>query len=75
MPLYVFIHSKAKDDLLNAIAAAQASEQTISAKGTPSTPEGQLARQSMESRKVLAVQQRDNLVRDRLCGQSLPRGS
>ena len=62
--LYVFIPRKAKDDLLNAIAAAQASEQTISAKGAPSTPEGQLARQSMESRKVLAVQQRDNLVRD-----------
>lgn len=62
--LYVFIPRKAKDELLNAIAAAQAAEQTISAKGAPSTPEGQLARQSMESRKVLAVQQRDNLVRD-----------
>ncbi|MFL6387117.1 MAG: BREX system P-loop protein BrxC [Terriglobales bacterium] len=63
--LYVFIPRKvSREDLLNAIAAAQASEQTINAKGAPSTPEGQLARQSMESRKALAVQQRDNLVRD-----------
>jgi hypothetical protein len=62
--LYVFIPRKAKDELLNSIAAAQAAEQTINAKGAPSTPEGQLARQSMESRRVLAVQQRDNLVRD-----------
>ena len=62
--LYVFIPRKAKDELLNAIAAAQAAEQTISAKGAPSTPEGQLARQSMESRRVLAAQQRDSLVRE-----------
>jgi hypothetical protein len=62
--LYVFIPRKAKPELLNAIAAAQAAEQTISAKGAPSTPEGQLARQSMESRRALAVQQRGNLVRD-----------
>jgi len=62
--LYVFIPRKAKDDLLNAITAAQAAEHTINAKGAPSTPEGQLARQSMESRRVLAVQQRDSLVRD-----------
>ena len=57
----------------NAIAAAQAAEQTINAKGAPSTPEGQLARQSMESRKVLAVQQRDSLVTGyRFRGQGLP---
>lgn len=62
--LYVFIPRKAKDELLNAIAAAQAAEQTINAKGVPSSPEGQLARQSMESRRALAVQQRDSLVRD-----------
>lgn len=62
--LYVFIPRKAKDELANAIAAAQAAEQTISAKGAPSTPEGQLARQSMESRRALATQQRDQLVRE-----------
>lgn len=62
--LYVFIPRKAKDELANAIAAAQAAEQTIAAKGAPATPEGQLARQSMESRRVLATQQRDQLVRE-----------
>jgi hypothetical protein len=62
--LYVFIPRKAKDDLLNAIAAAQAAEQTVNAMCAPSTPEGQLARQSMESRRMLAVQQRDHLIRD-----------
>lgn len=62
--LYVFIPRKAKDELANAIAAAQAAEQTIAAKGAPVTPEGQLARQSMESRRVLATQQRTQLVRE-----------
>lgn len=62
--LYVFIPRKAKDELANAIAAAQAAEQTIAAKGAPATAEGQLARQSMESRRVLATQQRDQLVRE-----------
>lgn len=62
--LYVFIPRKAKDELANAIAAAQAAEQTMAAKGAPATPEGQLARQSMESRRVLATQQRDQLVRE-----------
>ena len=62
--LYVFIPRKTPDELRNAIAAAQAAEQTINTKGVPSTPEGQLARQSMESRRALAVQQRDNLVRE-----------
>lgn len=62
--LYVFIPRKAKDELANAIAAAQAAEQTIAAKGAPGTPEGQLARQSMESRRVLATQQRDQLVKE-----------
>jgi hypothetical protein len=62
--LYVFIPRKAKDELANAIAAAQAAEQTIAAKGAPGTPEGQLARQSMESRRVLATQQRDQLAKE-----------
>jgi hypothetical protein len=62
--LYVFIPRKAKNELLNAISAAQAAEQTLNAKGAPSSPEGQLARQSMESRKSLAIQQRNNLVRE-----------
>ncbi len=66
--LYVFIPRKSRDELLNAIATAQAADQTIHAKGAPATPEGQLARQSMESRRALAVQQRDNLVKEIVAG-------
>jgi hypothetical protein len=62
--LYVFIPRKAKPELETAIAAAQAAEQTIAAKGAPATPQGQLARQSMESRRVLATQQRHQLVKE-----------
>ncbi len=62
--LYVFIPRRGKTELANAIAAAHAAEQTLAAKGVPATPEGQLARQSMESRRVLATQQRDQLIRE-----------
>jgi hypothetical protein len=72
--LYVFIPRKAPDELRNAIAAAQAAEQTTNTKGVPSTPEGQLARQSMESRRALAVQQRDNLVREIVTGARVYQG-
>ncbi len=60
--LCVFIPKKSRDELLNLIAAEQAAEQTIHAKGAPATPEGQVARQSMESRYRLARQQRESLV-------------
>lgn len=60
--LFVFIPRKSRDELLNAIATEQAAEQTLNAKGVPSTPEGQLARQSMESRYQLARHQRELLV-------------
>jgi len=60
--LFVFIPRKSRDELLNAIATEQAAEQTLNAKGVPSTPEGQLARQSMESRYQLARRQRELLV-------------
>lgn len=62
--LFVVIPRKAKDDLLGLIATAQAAEETLNAKGAPATSEGQVARQSMESRKSLAVRQRDDLIRD-----------
>jgi hypothetical protein len=62
--LFVFIPRKSKDDLLGFISTAQAADETIHAKGAPATSEGQVARQSMESRRALAVQQRDDLVKD-----------
>jgi hypothetical protein len=60
--LCVFIPRKSRDELLNAIATEQAAEQTLNAKGVPATPEGQLARQSMESRWQLARRQREGLL-------------
>ncbi len=66
--LFVFIPRKSRDELLNAIAAEQAAEQTLNARGVASTPEGQLARQSMESRYQLAKLQRESLVSEVVSG-------
>jgi len=60
--LFVFIPRKSRDELLNLIATEQAAELTMNAKGSPVTPEGQVARQSMESRYRLAKQEREALV-------------
>jgi hypothetical protein len=60
--LFVFIPRKSRDELLNLIATEQAAEQTLSSRGAPNTPEGQIAQQSMESRLRLARQQRETLV-------------
>jgi len=60
--LFVFIPRKSRDELLNAVAAEQAAEQALGIKGNPSTDAGQLARQSMQSRKSLAEAQRQSLV-------------
>jgi hypothetical protein len=62
--LYIFIPRKSRDELLTAIASELAAEQTLNAKGVPATSEGQVARQSMESRLRLAQEQRRALVTD-----------
>lgn len=72
--LFVFIPRKSRDELLNLIATEQAAEQTINAKGAPATPEGQIARQSMESRYRLAKQQREALVADIVVGTKVFQG-
>jgi hypothetical protein len=72
--LFVFIARKSRDELLNAIATEQAAEQTLNAKGVPSTPEGQLARQSMESRYQLAKHQREMLVAEIVSGAKVFQG-
>jgi hypothetical protein len=60
----VFIPRKSRDELFNAIAGELAAEQTLNAKGIPSTPEGQLARQSMDGRYQLAKLKREETVAD-----------
>ena len=72
--LFVFIPRKSRDELLGAIATEHAAEQTLNAKGVPSTPEGQLARQSMESRHQLAKHQREVLVKEIVSGAKVFQG-
>ncbi len=62
--LYLFIPRQSADDLRRLIVEADAAQQTIDAKGNPTSPEGQEARQSMDSRRARAVGDRDRLVRE-----------
>ncbi|MBZ2183842.1 MAG: BREX system P-loop protein BrxC [Bryobacter sp.] len=72
--LFVFIPRKSRDELLNLIATEHAAEQTLNAKGAPATPEGQVARQSMESRHRLAKQQLEALVSEIVAGTKVFQG-
>lgn len=62
--VFAFIPRQSADDLRRLIVEADAAQQTLDAKGNPTTAEGQEARQSMDSRRVRAVGDRDRLVRD-----------
>jgi len=62
--LYVFIPRQSADDLRRLVVEADATQQTLDAKGNPTTAEGQEARQSMDSRRARAAGDRDRLVRD-----------
>jgi hypothetical protein len=61
--IYVFIPKRSAEDLRKYIAEAHAAQSTLDYKGVPTTPEGQEARHSMESRRDFAVRQRDDLLR------------
>src|ERR1051325_3361498 len=61
--LYVFIPRQSAEDLRRLVIDADAAQQTLDAKGTPSSAEGLEARQSLISRRDLAVRERDELVR------------
>jgi len=60
----VFIPRQSPEDLRRLIVEADAAQQTLDAKGNPTTAEGTEARQSMESRRAKAVVERDRLVRE-----------
>ena len=62
--VHVFIPRQSADDLRRLIVEADAAQQTLDAKGAPAGPEGQEARQSMDSRKARAVGDRDRLTRE-----------
>lgn len=72
--LLVLIPRKSRDELLNVIAAEQAAEQTLGIKGNPSTDAGELARQSMQSRKAHAESQRQTLVQEIVDGAKVFQG-
>ncbi len=61
--VFVFLPRQAADDLRKVIVDAEAAQQTIDTKGTPSTREGEEAKHSMESRRNTAVRQRDELIK------------
>ena len=62
--LFVFIPRQSAEDIRRLIVEADATQQTLDAKGNPTTAEGQEARQSMDSRRARAVGDRDRLIRD-----------
>lgn len=62
--LFVFIPRQSAEDVRRLIVEADATQQTLDAKGNPTTAEGQEARQSMDSRRARAVGDRDRLIRD-----------
>jgi hypothetical protein len=62
--LFVFIRYQAPEDVRRLIVEADASQQTLDARGNPTTAEGQEARQSMDSRRARAVGDRDRLIRE-----------
>lgn len=61
--VFVFLPRQAADELRKLIVDAESAQQTIDAKGTPTTREGEEAKHSMESRRNAAVRQRDELIK------------
>jgi hypothetical protein len=61
--VFVFVLRQAADDLRKLIVEAEAAQQTVDAKGVPTTPEGGEARRSMESRRDVAAKQRDEVIK------------
>lgn len=62
--LFVFIPRQSAEDARRLIVEADASQQTLDARGNPTTAEGREARQSMDSRRTRAVGDRDRLIRE-----------
>jgi hypothetical protein len=62
--IYVFIPRQSADDLRKWIVEAEAAQQTLDYKGTPSSEEGQEARRGMESRRDNAAANRQGLINE-----------
>jgi hypothetical protein len=62
--IHVFIPKHQADDLRRRIIDAEAAEQTLQTRGVPTTTEGTDARLGMQSRRDLAIRERDALIRE-----------
>ena len=62
--IYVYVPKASADDLKKAITEYEAAKATIEFKGTPTTPEGQEARDSMATRMGSSEVTRNSIIRD-----------
>jgi hypothetical protein len=62
--IFIFIPRQSADDLKRLAVEADAAQQTLDAKGNPTTPEGIEARRSLAGQRDLAVQKRDALIKE-----------
>ncbi|MCE5247410.1 BREX system P-loop protein BrxC [bacterium] len=60
--LFIHIPRQKADDLKRVIVESDAAQQTLEARGTPSTPAGQEARIGMQTRRDRAATERDRLI-------------
>ena len=72
--LFVFVPKAAAEDLRQQIIRAEAARGTIDAKGVPSTPEGQEARSSLNTRLSDAERARDQLIAEIAGGAKVYKG-
>ena len=66
--LHVFIPKSKLDELKNAIASAQAAEETINFKGSPATDEGKDARRAIITRQANDTQRVEDLIKQIIGG-------
>ena len=72
--LHVHLPQKSADRLRSRIIAVEAARQVLDQYGLPASPEGREARESMESRRAVAAQERDGVVRDVLRAATVLQG-
>ena len=72
--LHVHLPQRSADVLRDHVLDAEAARQVLDHHGVPASPEGQEARESMESRRARAAQERDAIVRDVLRAATVLQG-
>ena len=72
--LHVHLPQRSADVLRGHVLDAEAARQVLDHHGVPASPEGQEARESMESRRARAAQERDAIVRELLRAATVLQG-